>query len=329
MPYRRPERKTEEFPFADLFRRNGAGEQNRRLFPVGGRRLSGEWMQQISAVYSVIEPDGKGASYAAWNAEKCGSGTIRDLIRRDIDAALAGSLTYDTFLETLRRQGYSVKRGPNVKHTAIRPPGGQRFVRLDSLGEDYTEEAILQRLRKQRGVTAAMPPEQSESKRYTIRKRPRRYPHVKRGSFRALYLYYLYLLSPRKKRPQKVPFETRAEIRHAKQYRQQFFLLQKYRIDTKPELDMLSDALSNEMQILVDRRKELYALRREQPSEQLDADIDSLTAQLRPLRRELRLCGKIAEYSPRMLRQVRENNTPPTENHAPDKARERRHSLWR
>ena len=79
--------------------------------------------------YSVIEPDGKGVSYSAWNAEKRGSGTIRDLIRRDIDAALAGSLTYDTFLETLRRQGYSVKRGPNVKHTAVRPPGGQRFVR--------------------------------------------------------------------------------------------------------------------------------------------------------------------------------------------------------
>ena len=279
--------------------------------------------------YSVIEPDGKGASYAAWNAEKRGSGTIRDLIRRDIDAALAGSLTYDTFLETLRRQGYSVKRGPNVKHTAIRPPGGQRFVRLDSLGEDYTEEAILQRLRKQRGVTAAMPPEQSESKRYTIRKRPRRYPHVKRGSFRALYLYYLYLLSPRKKRPQKVSFETRAEIRRAKLYRQQFMLLQKYRVDTKAELDMLSDALSNEMQIIVDRRKELYALRREQPSEPLNADIDALTAQLRPLRRELRLCGKIAEYAPRMLRQVQESNSPSTENHAPDKARERRHSLWR
>ena len=174
-----------------------------------------------------------------------------------------------------------------------------------------------------------MPPEQSESKRYTIRKRPRRYPHVKRGSFRALYLYYLYLLSPRKKRPQKVPFETRSEIRRAKQYRQQFFLLQKYHIDTKPELEMLSDALSNEMQILVDRRKELYALRREQPSTQLDADIDALTAQLRPLRRELRLCGKIAEYAPRMLRQVQESNSPSTENHAPDKARERRHNLWR
>ena len=232
-------------------------------------------------------------------------------------------------LETLRRQGYTIKRSPKVKHTAIRPPGGQRFVRLNSLGDGYTELDLMQRLNEQRHEPAPTAPVFSLQKRYTVRRRPRRYPPVKRGSFRALYLYYLYLLSPRKKRPQKVPFETRAEIRRAKQYRQQFFLLQKYHIDTKPELEMLSDALSNEMQVIADRRKELYALRREQPSEQLDADIDSLTVQLRPLRRELRLCGKIAEYAPRMLRQVQESNSTPTENHAPDKARERRHSLWR
>ena len=187
----------------------------------------------------------------------------------------------------------------------------------------------MQRLTEQRHEPEPTPPVFSEQKRYTVRRRPRRYPPVKRGSFRALYLYYLYLLSPRKRNPQKIPFEMRAEIRRAKQYRQQFMLLQKYRVDTKTELDMLSDALSNEMQILVDRRKELYALRREQPSERLDADIDSLTAQLWPLRRELRLCGKIAEYAPRMLKQVQESNTPPTKNHAPNKARERRHSLWR
>ena len=279
--------------------------------------------------FSVIDSDGKGKHYSEWNAERSGKTTIRDLVRQDLDTAIAASFTFASLLDILRKRGYTVKYGSNVKHTAVKPPGGARFLRLDSLGEDYTEEAILQRLRRQRGVTAAMPPEQSESKRYTIRKRPRRYPPVKCGSFRALYLYYLYLLSPRKRKPQKIPFETRAEIRRAKQYRQQFSLLQKYHIDTKPELEMLSDALSNEMQILVDRRKELYALRREQPSEQLNAVIDALTAQLRPLRRELRLCGKIAEYAPRMLRQVQESNSPPTENHAPDKARERRHSLWR
>lgn len=281
--------------------------------------------------FSVIDSDGKGKHYSEWNAERNGKTTVRDLIRRDIDAALAGSLTYDMFLETLRRQGYTIKRSPKVKHTAIRPPGGQRFVRLDSLGDGYTELDLMQRLNEQRHEPESGPamPFFSAQKRYTVRHRPLRYSPVKHGSFRALYLYYLYLLSPRKRKPQKIPFETRAEIRRAKQYRQQFFLLQKYHVDTKPELDMLSDALSNEMQILADRRKELYALRREQPSEQLDADIDSLTAQLRPLHRELRLCGKIAEYAPRMLKQVRESNSTPIQNHAPEQARERRHNLWR
>ena len=111
------------------------------------------------------------------------------------------------------------------------------------------------------------------------------------------------------------------------EYKDKILSVDKY--CTKPELEMLSDALSNEMQILVDRRKELYALRREQPSEPLNADIDALTAQLRPLRRELRLCGKIVEYAPRMLRQVQESTSPSTENHLPNKAKERRHSLWR
>ena len=187
----------------------------------------------------------------------------------------------------------------------------------------------MQRLNEQRHEPEPILPVFSAQKRYTIHRHPRRYPPVKRGSFRALYLYYLYLLSPRKRKPQKIPFETRAEIRRARQYRQQFFLLQKYHIDTKLELDMLSDALSNEMQIIVDRRKELYALRREQPSERLDADIDSLTAQLRPLRRELRLCGKIAEYAPRMLRQIKESTQTKNETRAPEKVPERRHSLWR
>ena len=279
--------------------------------------------------FSVIDSNGQGKHYSEWNAERSGKTTVRDLIRRDIDAALTGSLTHDMLLETLHRQGYTIKRSPKVKHAAIRPPRGQRFVRLDSLGDGYTEHDLMQRLNEQRYEPEPTPPVFSAQKRYTIRKRPRRYLPVKRGSFRALYLYYLYLLSPRKRKPQKIPFETRAEIRRAKQYRQQFFLLQKYHIDTKPELDMLSDALTNEMQIIVDRRKELYALRREQLPAQLDADIDSLTAQLRPLRRELRLCGKIVEYAPRMLRQVQESTSPSTENHLPNKAKERRHSLWR
>ena len=137
--------------------------------------------------FSVIQPEGSGQHYAEWNAERSDKTTIRNLLRQDLDAAIAASFTFASLLDLLTKRGYTVKYGSNVKHTAVKPPGGARFLRLDSLGDGYTEEAILQRLRRQRGVTVARPPEQSESKRYTIRKRPRRYPPVKCGSFRALY----------------------------------------------------------------------------------------------------------------------------------------------
>lgn len=290
------------------------------------RGISNEVSREFG--FSVIQPAGSGRHYAEWDAERSGKTMIRDLVRRDLDAAIAASFTFASLLDILKRRGYAVKYGPNVMHTALRPPGGKRFIRLDSLGDAYTEASLMRRLTEQRYEPAA-PSVSSAPKQYKVYRRPRQYPQVQRGSFRALYLYYLYLLSPRKKRPQKIPFETRAEIRRAAQYRQQFFLLQKYHIDTKPELDMLSDVLSNEMQIIIDQRKELFALRRLHPSEQLDAEVAALTERLRPLRRELRLCGRIAEYALRMLKQVRESNSTPIQNHAPEQARERRHNLWR
>lgn len=37
-----------------------------------------------------------------------------------------------------------------MKYTAVRPPGGVRFIRLISLGDGYTEEAIRERLAQAR-----------------------------------------------------------------------------------------------------------------------------------------------------------------------------------
>ena len=95
---------------------------------------------------SVIEPEGRGKHYAEWNAERTGKATISGLVRQDIDAAIRESFTFESFLAALRRQGYTIKYGENVKHTAITPPGGKRAFRLDSLGDGYTEADIRLRL---------------------------------------------------------------------------------------------------------------------------------------------------------------------------------------
>ena len=47
-------------------------------------------------------------------------------------------------------EGMEVKYGENVKHIALQTSYSQRFVRLKSLGADYTEEKIQERIRMAR-----------------------------------------------------------------------------------------------------------------------------------------------------------------------------------
>ena len=66
------------------------------------------------------------------------------MIRRDIDAAIVLSSTFESFVDKLRDMEYEVKT--DVKYIAVRPPGMKRFKRLKSLGDNYTEERIRERI---------------------------------------------------------------------------------------------------------------------------------------------------------------------------------------
>jgi len=251
---------------------------------------------------SVIEPEGRGRHYAEWDAERSGRATISGLVRQDIDAAVRESFTFDSFLTALRRQGYTVKYGPNIKHTAITPPGGRRSFRLDSLGDGYTEADIRKRLAAVRRGEAPAPPMPPRPpiipKRYRVRRGtiPKN-PHKKLHGFRALYCYYLYLLGgPRQRK--RSPFSVRADVAKLRQYQRQFSLLRKYRVDNDRQLSMLADALQAKIDTLVTDRKELYGERRE--GADVEVEIAAVNTELRQLRRELKTCGKIEGDIPRI-----------------------------
>ena len=241
---------------------------------------------------SVTEPKGRGKQYAEWAAEKQGRPTVRGLIRRDIDAALAGALSMQTFYTALEKQGYTVKRGAKVKHAALRPPGSERFVRMDSLGPGYSEEELRERIG--RGDIQPMP---AAPRRYKVKSRRGSCRKTRRIRLARLYLYYLMLLSPPRGRRRKAPpFKVRAEVRKLEQYKQQFRLLQKYRIENGSQLSMLESALQADIDSLVYSRRELY--RQKRRGKDVSAQIRSKSLELRPLRRELRCCQKISQAMP-------------------------------
>ena len=257
---------------------------------------------------SVIQPKDKGKHYAQRDAEHRGKATISSLVRQDIDSAIRESFTFDTFLTALRRQGYSIKFGPNVKHAAVRPPGAGRFFRLDSLGDGYTEADIRTRLAAMRRGEAPPPPAPElrprKQHRYTIQSGclPER-RHQKLKGFRALYVYYLYFLGVRRPRgAHQYPFPIRAEVIKLHRYQRQMNLLQTYHIDTDDQLTLLGEALQARIDALTGQRKVLYGQKRE--GKDVAGEIETINRELRRLRGQLKTCGQIEEDTPRIRAQA-------------------------
>jgi hypothetical protein len=264
---------------------------------------------------SVIEPKDRGKHYAEWAAEKAGKPTIRGMIAADIDEVIRQSFTFSTFIETLKKKGYAVKYGPNVKHMAVKPQGGQRYIRLKSLGEEYTEDSIKARLVAQRGGQEEKPrqPQAPPLKRYHCTK-----PLIhtakrkKLKGFMALYFKYLYLLGKvkRRKLPNKAAFLLREDIIRLDRYKEQFLYLYRNGITTMEELQTRRQAIETQIQAVTEARKPLYAQRRDAQDEvvmaALSAEISEATARLRDLRKEVRLCARIEATAPEIREKERQ-----------------------
>lgn len=262
---------------------------------------------------STIAPQGKGKHYAEWKAEQNGKPTIRSTIRADIDRIIGEAYTYETFLMLLRREGYVVRNRPDRKYVTVLPPGGKRAIRLDNLGDGYTEQDIRRRLACQRedGIQPA-PAVTHKGKRYRVKGKRPAGPKKKITGFQALYLRYLYLLrgTRRKKHFRRVPFSMRQEVIRLQRYDRQFRYLWANGLTTAEELEQQIAALQREIYDGEQQRKPLYRERRDAEDEaykaQCSAEIDRQTAALREKRKELAMCRRILEDVPLVSQQAQQ-----------------------
>lgn len=99
---------------------------------------------------SVVKPGkDKGKTYAEWDAQKKGK-SWKAKLKIAIDAAIPQAKDFDGFLRLMEAQGYEVKQGKFISFRALADglrPGQERFTRCKTLGEDYTEERIAQRIK--------------------------------------------------------------------------------------------------------------------------------------------------------------------------------------
>lgn len=90
----------------------------------------------------VVEPKDKGKSHYEHSLDKKGQ-SWKSLLRQNIDRCIIKARDWDEFLLLMQREKYEIKSG---KYISFRAEGQERFTRSKTLGADYTEEQIRNRI---------------------------------------------------------------------------------------------------------------------------------------------------------------------------------------
>jgi 1,2-phenylacetyl-CoA epoxidase PaaB subunit len=128
---------------------------NKRSY-YGIRNMSDKLCRENGLSVVVPGKGSKGKSYAEYQAEKTGT-SWKGKLKIAIDALIPQVSSFEELLQRLQVAGYEIKPG---KYVSCRAPGQERFTRLKTLGADYTEEAIRERIAGRRTKAAKAPREQ-------------------------------------------------------------------------------------------------------------------------------------------------------------------------
>lgn len=92
---------------------------------------------------SVIPPSqNKGMGYKEYTEAKRGT-SWKQKLKQTIDRLVITAKDYDDFLRLMQEGGYEIKTG---KYISFRAEGQERFTRSKTIGENYTEERIKERI---------------------------------------------------------------------------------------------------------------------------------------------------------------------------------------
>jgi len=258
----------------------------------------------------VDNPKGRGVSQYVYKMEKAGMPTRYNVARQAIDESVALSLTIEEFKSELRKRGYNYRFDPQRKYWTITPPGWKKAIRIHQLGSDYTRENIERRIYENDPSVRNERLRQSYRipNHYNLR---RRIDNIMgRSGLEKLYLRYCYELGylPKyQQNPTRLHIVLKEDLLKCDQYSEQAKLLCKYHVDTDEDLSSLMGELRSRMSEIGHERDELRLIaKRSLPAAEITKareSVKKLTAEIRQLRHELKVCGEIQER----LDHVREN----------------------
>lgn len=236
---------------------------------------------------------------------KSGGLTHRDILKRDIDEAISNTTNWKAFDLYLKNLGYSYARNSDYRHPSIIALGWKRPVRIDSLGEQYTQEKIRERLiSNQKDITlyAVRIP-----KRFTpLMELQLEFKKAKRMD--GIQLTFALIIELWKlmtgnnidrSSPKPLSPSLRRGVRRLDQTMKEYWLLCENQIDSVQELVSFIEKKFADISVLEADRQRIYnRIRRpksEEEKEQNKASAREISAKLKPLRKDLKTAQSITD----------------------------------
>lgn len=246
----------------------------------------------------IDNPKHRGMHYAEIKALREGKPTIRGSVKKELDDIIKISYTMKDFWKILEQRGFVIcRQRPKYKYTSFIPPNGTKQIRLDKLGPEYTEEAIMERITAARNrIRTAAPTELPKQKVFKYKGDIKTLKPKRLRGFQALYFHYMYFFKiiRKKETPQRVSFFLRDELIKFERYQKQFRFLCKNNIEDGTQLSALQKSKEDKINDLINERKALYASKTDENESEVKTKAKEINNELQALRIDVKMCKAIA-----------------------------------
>lgn len=239
-----------------------------------------------------------------WLKQK-GNMTHRELLKRDIDTALAQSTNFKAFELRLKDMGYEIRRDEHFAHYSVKASDWQRAVRLDRLGKEYTPQAIRERLLDNQRYVGYVPFHKPKSTPLLLLEiEYRKIKHM--DGIQILFALVIELCklitgnNVAKDTPRPLSPAMRQEVVKLNQTLKEYKFLCENHIDSPQELVSFIEGIEQQISALEKERQSIYNRNRHRKSEDLNAEARAVSVKIKPLREELSLAKAVLKKIPKL-----------------------------
>ena len=254
---------------------------------------------------SVLEKAPFHGSSSVYWVHRNGGLTQTDIVKDDIDIAIAHAYSPQSFMQNMIDMGYRFNRGIFNEYPSIFVPGRSKPIRLKSFGEEYTRQRLLERINANRYTRPLKIKFYFPIYRIYGKRKPTWADSLYTLFDTLLTILELMLAKPEEKQVPISP-ELRFEIQKLDKYIKQQEFLTVYNLETVEELSSFADTLQNRMDTLLEKRKQLDNKIRRAATPEIEAEYKAerrkLSGQLAVIREDIATAKDIEKESSRLVR---------------------------